>query len=143
MKALKIAVLVLVVLLFAKICWSSVEILPAQELGTIQKVAKEYRLSDWQTKLLISIRKAENGKTPVEFGVLVPEAMRFSNDPVKSFETQARWTAGSIKKRCQGAESLESFSLRWCPLNAKNDPSNLNKNFLKNVRYWLDVQEKD
>lgn len=114
-------------------------LLPTWELRIIHEVAKEYNLSDWQTALLIAIRKAENGKTPKEFGVLTKDAMRFS-DPEKSFLTQARWAAGSIKKRCGDKTILNAFAARWAPLNAKNDPDGLNNNWLKNVRFFLKKQ---
>ena len=31
---------------------------------------------------------------------------------------------------------LEFLASRYCPLNAKNDPTGLNKNWIKNVRYF-------
>jgi hypothetical protein len=33
---------------------------------------------------------------------------------------------------------LEFLQSRYCPINAKNDPKGLNKNWLKNVKYFLD-----
>jgi len=42
----------------------------------------------------------------------------------------------------QYATYLEFLASRYCPVGASNDPSNLNKNWLKNVRYFLEKGEK-
>ena len=105
----------------------------SQEAEVISRVAKEYNLDEVETKLLFAIREVENGRQGREFGVLKPEAMRFENDPdpMKSLETQARWAAGTIDKRFTG--DLKAFADRWAPIGAKNDPKNLNKNWLPNI----------
>lgn len=105
----------------------------------INSVAKEYGLTPEQTKLLWSIRKVEQGRQGREFGVLTPEAMRFENgDPIDSFTTQAKWAAGTIKKRYDG--DIESFANRWAPVGAENDPTNLNKNWIKNIKYYMNKE---
>lgn len=109
---------------------------PQEELAVIQGVAQEYELTPEQTNLLYAIRQAEQGRTGREFGVLNPKAMRYENDPQNSFPTQAKWAAGTIKKRYTG--DLEKFRDRWAPLGADNDPKNLNKNWVKNVRFYMD-----
>ena len=102
----------------------------------INTVAREYGLNQEQANLLWAIRKVENGRQGREFGVLKPEAMRYENgDPVKSFETQAKWAAGTIKKRYNG--DLEEFANRWAPIGAENDPTNLNKNWVKNIKFYM------
>lgn len=105
------------------------------ERAIISRVANEYNLNKEETALLFAIRKAENGKTPKEFGVLNKQAMRFK-DPVKSLECQARWCAGTIKKRYKG--DLEAFGARYCPVGAENDPTGLNKNWVKNVKNFME-----
>ena len=35
---------------------------------------------------------------------------------------------------------LEFLASRYCPIGADNDPKGLNKNWLKNVLYWLNKQ---
>ena len=109
-----------------------------QEEVVINRVADEYKLGDDERKLLFAIRKVENGRQGREFGVLVPEAMRFEKDPdpIKSLETQAKWAAGTIKKRYKG--NLEEFGNRWAPVGAENDPTNLNKNWVKNVKSYME-----
>jgi len=104
-----------------------------QEDEIISRVAKEYKLDEVETKLLFAIRDVEAGRQGREFGVLKPEAMRFENDPdpMKSLEIQAKWAAGTIEKRFTG--DLKAFADRWAPIGAKNDPDNLNKNWLPNI----------
>lgn len=106
-----------------------------EESAVIQDVAAEYKLDAKQTRLLYAIRKAENGRVGREFGVLTPEAMRYKDNPEMSFITQARWAAGTIKKRYKG--DLNAFANRWAPVGAENDPTGLNKNWVKNVQYWM------
>lgn len=116
--------------------------IPKEEVAIINKVADEYNLKGEKRTLLFVIRLVENGTLGREFGVLSPEAMRYKNDPDwrKSFTTQARWAAGTIKKRYT---DLESFSARWCPVGADNDPKGLNKNWLPNARYWMTELKKE
>ena len=104
-----------------------------KESEIISNVAKEYNLDEVETKLLFAIREVENGRQGREFGVLKPEAMRFENDPdpMKSLEIQAKWAAGTIDKHFDG--DMKKFADRWAPIGAKNDPTNLNKNWLPNI----------
>lgn len=113
---------------------------PKLESQIITKVAEQYKLTPEQQSLLFAIRKAENGSQGKEFGVLVPEAMRFAADPdpYKSLTTQAMWAAGTIKKRYKG--DLKEFANRWAPVGADNDPNNLNANWVKNVSYFMENQ---
>ena len=41
-----------------------------------------------------------------------------------------------LKHNC-GKDFLTCLRDRYCPLNAKNDPKGLNKNWLKNVKFYL------
>ena len=112
--------------------------LPEWEAKIIEEVAQEYHLNKTETKLLYIIRKVENGRQGREFGVLVPQAMRYKNAPdkTKSFRLQAQWAAGTIKRRYKG--DLLAFAKRWAPVGAKNDPKGLNKNWYKNARYYME-----
>lgn len=109
---------------------------PSHEAQVIEQVAQQYKLSPEQTKLLYTIRKVENGRVGREFGVLNPEAMRFINDPVLSFKTQAMWAAGTVKKRYTG--DLQEFANRWAPVGVSNDPKGLNRNWVKNAEYYME-----
>jgi hypothetical protein len=44
----------------------------------------------------------------------------------------ARWKKESVKR-----PYLESLASRYCPIGASNDPQGLNKNWLKNVKWFL------
>lgn len=111
--------------------------LPEWERPVIQGVAEEYKLTPHQTALLATIRKIEQGPVGLEFGVMNKEARRFKNDPniQRSLATQAKWAAGTIRDRYTG--DLDKFAQRWAPIGAENDPTNLNKNWVKNARFYL------
>lgn len=108
--------------------------LPRHEISIIAEVADQYGLEGDARLLLFVIRKIENGRPGREFGILTPEAMRYT-DGVKSFKVQASWAAGTIKKRFSG--DLAKFANRYCPVGAKNDPSGLNNHWYKNARYYM------
>lgn len=135
MRRLIIAFLAIIAVVRPDLAQASLDPLEASIIAT---VARDYGLTPWQIRLLKAIRQAENGGPGREFGVLVPEAMRFKHDPERSLVIQAKWAAGSIKKRCPDESYLEAFAERWAPTkNATNDPTGLNKHWLKNVRYFL------
>ena len=114
-------------------------ILHPYELEVIDRVASKYELSPEEKRLLLTIRKVENGGPGREYGVLNPKAMRYKDDPIKSVETQAEWAAGTIKARYTG--DLEAFAARWAPIGAKNDPKCLNKNWVVNASTWMNLLE--
>lgn len=112
---------------------------PQQEYTIAREVADQYGLNKDERNLLFAIRYAENGRKGREFGVLTPEAQRYADhpDPVMSFRTQAKWAAGTIKKRYKG--DLGEFQKRWAPIGAANDPNGLNENWLKNVQWYINT----
>ena len=112
---------------------------PQVEYNIIDAVAKQYGLKGDSRNLLFAIRNQENGRQGREFGVLTPEAMRFADDldPTKSLTIQAMWAAGTIKKRYKG--DLKAFAKRYAPTGVKNDPTNLNANWLKGVQSGMDA----
>ena len=88
--------------------------------------------------IVAAIRYAENGRAGREYGVLHPKAKG------KSYRTQAGWCAATVQKhwdrytKAGGKASdthafLVSLAKRYCPVGADNDPSGLNKHWLKNV----------
>jgi hypothetical protein len=92
------------------------------------RVAREYHLNAEQTAVLCAIRLTENGRAGCEYGVERAKARRFAGDPPKSIECQARWAAGTIKKRWTG--DLEIFCDRnWKPKDREN--------WLHNMRWFL------
>ena len=115
----------------------SVISLPSKEKQIISQVADKYGLKGKARALLYIIRKIENGPVGCEFGVKVPEAMRYKNNPTRSFWTQAEWAAGTIRKRWNG--NIDNFADRWCPYSA--DPQG-NINWKRNAKFYMKKWEK-
>jgi len=124
--------------MLAKIAFGGEPPIPLQELNIIHEVAQEYDLTGEETKLLQVIRIVENGSQGREFGVLTPRAMRYADHPDwrKSFRVQAQWAAGTVKKRYNG--DLRAFADRYCPIDAENDPTGLNKHWYRNAKHWME-----
>lgn len=96
---------------------ASAALIPAHEWAMIRQVAVNYDLTDEQTWLLAAIRRHENGRPGLEFGVGGPmnsghRAHRYQ-DGVKSFYVQAMWAAGTIKRHYTG--DLTAFGKRYNP----------------------------
>ena len=106
--------------------------IPEADRAILARVAADYKLDGESRRLLYAIRLAEDGGAGREMGVLTPAAQRYKGDHAKSLKLQARWAAGTIRKRYTG--DLEAFAARWAPVGAANDPENTNKNWLPNVR---------
>lgn len=97
-------------------------LLPAWEMRTIDRTAGAYCLTMEQRALMVAIRKAENGRPALAFGV--------ADRRCRSYDAQARWTANTIRRRYRG--DLPTFAARWCP----NDAAN----WLRNVRFFMRAQ---
>lgn len=109
--------------------------IPEQDHAILSQVADQYGLAPEQRALLYAIRRQENGGPGREMGVLNSEAERYAGNHSKSLQTQAQWAAGTIKKRYDG--DLVGFGKRWAPVGAKNDPKNLNKNWVPGVQKFM------
>ena len=95
-------------------------LIPASEWKMIRQIAVNYNLSDEATWLLAAIRRHENGRPGLEFGVGGPmdsghKAHRY-RDGVKSFYVQGYWAAGTIRKHYTG--DLTAFGKRYNPPHA-------------------------
>ena len=95
-------------------------LIPASEWKMIRQIAVNYDLSDEATWLLAAIRRHENGRPGLEFGVGGPmdsghKAHRY-RDGVKSFYVQGYWAAGTIRNHYKG--NIAEFSKRYNPLHA-------------------------
>ena len=95
-------------------------LIPAREWAMIRQVAVNYDLSEDATWLLAAIRRHENGRPGLEFGVGGPmnsghKAHRY-RDGVKSFYVQGYWAAGTIRKHYTG--DLTAFGKRYNPPHA-------------------------
>ena len=91
--------------------------LPEREWRMIRQIAVNYDLTEDQTWLLAAIRRHENGRPGLEFGIGGPmnsghPSHRYQ-DGFKSFYVQGAWAAGTIRKH--GGESIEQFGRRYCP----------------------------
>ncbi len=92
-------------------------LIPAREWAMIRQVAVNYDLDEERTWLLAAIRRHENGRPGLEFGVGGPmnsghPAHRYQ-DGTKSFYIQAMWAAGTIRKHYKG--DLAAFGKRYNP----------------------------
>lgn len=97
-------------------------LIPAAEWRMIRQVAVNYDLSENATWLLAAIRRHENGRPGLEFGVGGPmnsghPAHRYQ-DGTKSFYIQAMWAAGTIQKHFDG--DIYAFGRRYNPNAAKS-----------------------
>lgn len=118
----RVAVLVVVALALshAAEATKTAALLPAHEWRMIRQIAASYRLSDEETWLLAAIRRFENGRPGLEFGVGGPmnsgHAAHRYQDGVRSFYVQGCWAAGTIKRHYRG--DLAAFGRRYCPPHA-------------------------
>lgn len=113
----------------------------AGEYETIVEAAKANDCdSDQLFTVLLAIRKAENGRKGIEFGVLHPRAV----DQPNSLRVQAGWCAATIRKTytrwqksSSGMDFIRFLGARYCPVDATNDPTGLNHHWVKNVKHWI------
>jgi len=105
--------------------------------------------------LLMAIRKAENGREGLEFGIIPTKAYEedkgiFENGKIREyndeFEKQASWCAWTIKKNLEryknsdfNGDFISFLQKKYCPIGAENDPKGLNKNWENNVRFYLNI----
>lgn len=103
--------------------------------------------------LMLAVRKQENGREGLEFGVMAAKDT--------DLEEQARWAIVTFIKNIQRWErairdnswkrtnsSLELDYIaflgnRWCPVGAANDPLGLNKYWIPNVQQLYKLYKKE
>lgn len=110
---------VLAIVAFALAASAQCALIPAHEWRMIREIAASDGLSDEQTWLLAAIRRHENGRPGLEFGVGGPmnsghRAHRY-RDGVKSFYIQGLWASGTIRRHYKG--DLVKFGRRYNPPN--------------------------
>lgn len=100
-----------------------------KEAPIILEVAAQYQLSEWQTMLLVTLRRTQNGGPGHEWGIFSDSpnhpSHRFKNNPLASVRLQCEYAAGTIKKRVTSLEGLEKFMQRYTPSNWKSELSNV------------------
>ena len=95
-------------------------LIPDREWKMIRQIAVNYDLGDDATWLLAAIRRHENGRPGLEFGVGGPmnsghKAHRYQ-DGTKSFYVQGYWAAGTVRRHYTG--DIAAFGKRYNPMNA-------------------------
>ena len=107
------------------------------ETPIIRKAAErngiKYQSDDWY--LLIAIRKAENGRSGLEWGIMDKRANTLSK--------QAGWASATIinhHKRTNTTaittDFIHSLAKRYCPVGCEND-NGTNRHWERNVLYWF------
>jgi len=95
-------------------------LVPASEWRMIRQIAVNYDLGEDATWLLAAVRRHENGRPGLEFGVGGPmnsgHAAHRYRDGVKSFYVQGYWAAGTIRRHYRG--DIAAFGRRYNPANA-------------------------
>jgi hypothetical protein len=73
-----------------------------------------------------------------EYGILHPRVK-------PTYRSQAGWCAATVQKNYdrwvkagRKGEFIVFLGNRYCPVGAENDPNGLNKNWTKNVRFYVD-----
>lgn len=104
----------------------------------VERNVPEVSLRPYFVRLLTAIRLAENGGPGREFGVM--------NSKANNLDKQAGWCAAICWKRYQefktgqhGQSYLEYLARRYAPIGVANDPGNLNRNWLKNVKHFMEA----
>jgi hypothetical protein len=93
---------------------------------------------DMLAPIVAAIRYAENGGKGKEYGILHPRVK-------PTYRSQAGWCAATVQKNYdrwvkagRKGEFIVFLGNRYCPVGAENDPNGLNKNWTKNVRFYVD-----
>lgn len=85
-------------------------------------------------QIVNAIYKAEGGdKAQYPYGI---RSIKTDNPRQVCFNTVRNQRERHRKHSC-GLTYIECLANRYCPIGAKNDPRGLNKNWLKNVKFFL------
>lgn len=111
--------------------WAVARALPPAETKILLDVGKEYYLTVGQLKLLLTIRRIENGRSGLQMGVSSNHpphrARRHARQPARSLRIQAQWAAGTIRNHYTG--NLDAFAKVYCPHGWKH--------WSRMARYWM------
>lgn len=122
-------------MIFAAFCpnCAAVQEICASELEIIKRAAVRNNCKGEDYRILLAIRKAENGRAGLEFGIMHPDA----ND----LDSQAGWAAATIVKgrrrwlrAGRPCDFITFLACRYCPPCV--DPIG-HRNWIKNVRYFV------
>ena len=87
--------------------------------------------------IVAAIRYSENGGKGREYGILHPRCK-------PTYRSQAGWCAATVQKNFdrwtkagRHGAFLEFLGRVYCPVGADNDPTGLNRHWVKNVKYYV------
>ena len=111
------------------------------ELDTILAISRRYfppteKYPVNPHALILAIREAEKGRKGFEFGVIAVKDT--------DLKTQCEYACATVKKnferfRESGEKDFIAFlGRRYAPLNVPNDPHNLNRHWVSNVRWFYE-----
>ena len=93
--------------------------------------------------IVAAIRHAENGKAGLEYGVLGAGVKRDMKRKGDTYRPQAGWCAATVQKTYdrwvkagKPGDFITFLGKRYCPVGADNDPNELNRHWVKNVKHW-------
>ena len=129
----------------ARLCDAPTHVIQKEFVGEFDTIVEAAEANDCASDqlfvTLLAIRKAENGRPGIEFGVLHPRAV----DQPNSLRVQAGWCAATIRKNYKrwidsdsDKDFIDFLGDRYCPVGADNDPNGLNKHWKVNVRHWIE-----
>jgi len=97
------------------------------------------QMPNWE-KLANAIYKAEGGaKTAHPYGILTRYKHTTPRQAcINTLKSKYREWASNAKIRAHHKEYLTYLASRYAPIGASNDPTGLNNNWLKNVRYFYE-----
>jgi len=112
--------------------------LPERERRILDLIADEMQLTPEERRLLMAIRKHENGRPGKECGVLY----RNGGDELQPY---LFWPLSLMENGCLCAEkirrkyrgNLKRFSAWYAPIDAKNDPQGLNKCWYPTIKAYM------
>jgi len=121
----------------------------ARDFNTIYLAAQRNKCAGNNLLILLAIRKAENGRPGLEFGIMHPKCRRqMAKRPCETLDIQAGWAAATIVKtrvrwqlagkpasKLDAADGFIFFLAdRYCP--AATDPAG-NLHWKTNVSFWF------
>ena len=88
-----------------------------------------------------AIYKAEGGKnTKYPYGIVSIDTKGDEEYARKICYNTVRNNKKRFLKQSKYKDYIEFLGSRYCPVGAKNDPTGLNKNWIKNVKYFINKE---
>jgi len=100
-------------------------------------VSAEIDLDRWADAILKAEGNPNYGIVSIKCDPTTDECRRYCKNTV--YNTLVKYRSIRCKK---GEDDLTCLARRYAPIGAENDPTNLNKNWKKNVKYFLERGNK-